>query len=138
MRQPAWSPADVERGENKPFHILKGQMEGLGKIYCSPGLEDKGSVQVRSLCAGSRVNSLPGEEEEEADVTQKSPGPAVFITLCCVPACTQRKGERQGHCQELRANSECFKPLPVNERFLILDVSLSLHCFLTWLSAGSP
>lgn len=51
-------------------------MEGLGKTYCSPGLEDKRSVQVRSWCAVSRVSSLPGEEEEGADVTQESPGTA--------------------------------------------------------------
>lgn len=113
-------------------------MEGLGKIYCSLGLEDKRRIQVRSLCAVSRVHSLPGEEEKEAGVTQKSPGTAVFVTPCCVPTCTQRKGERQEHCEELRANSECFKPLPVNKRLLIWGVSPFLHCFVALQSAGSP
>lgn len=47
-------------------------MQGLGKIYSSLGLEDKISIQVRSLCAVSRMNSLPSEEEKEAGDPEKS------------------------------------------------------------------
>lgn len=109
----AWNEVKINH-----FHILKGQMEALGKIHCS--------LVIKSLCAVSRVNSLPDEEEKEADVTQKSPGTAVFITPCCFLPVPREKV--RGKC-DVRS-SESFKPLPVSERLLMLDVSLFLHCFV--------
>ena len=109
-------------------------MEGLGKIYCSLELAHKKSIQVRfSPCVlyTEWIHWLV-RKKKKLVWSREVLAVAVFAVPCWVPTCTQRKGKRWMHCKELSANFACWKTLTVNERLLIFDVSLLMHCSVTF------